>query len=45
MVVIDRVVAMAVQGPKQIFLKPVTMAVIGDHPGVLLQRLGDARDM
>lgn len=45
MVVIDRVVGMPMQGPEQVFLKPVAMAVIGDHLGMLVKRLGDARDM
>ena len=37
--------AVPVQGRKQVFLKPVAMAVIGNHLGVLVQRLGNARDM
>lgn len=41
MVVIDRVVAMAVQGRHKVFLQSVRMAVIRDHFGVVLQRLGN----
>jgi hypothetical protein len=40
-VVIDRVVAMAVQGRHKVFLQSVRMAVICDHFGVVLQRLGN----
>lgn len=42
---IDGVVAVPVQGRKEVFLKPVAMAVIGKHLGVVLKRLGNARDM
>lgn len=44
-IVIDRIVAVPVQRPEQIFLKPVRVAVLGNHLGVLLQRVGDPRDM
>ena len=42
---VNRVMAVTVQGREQVFLKPVAMAVIGNHLGVLVQRLGNARDM
>lgn len=44
-VMVNRVMARPVQGPEQVFLKPVAVAVIGNHLGVLVQRLGNARDM
>lgn len=44
-VMIDGVMAMPVQGPEQVFMEPVAVAVIGNHLGVLVQRLGNARDM
>lgn len=42
---IDGVMAMPVQGPEQVFMEPVAVAVIGNHLGVLVQRLRNARDM
>jgi hypothetical protein len=44
-IVIDRVVAVPVERPEQIFLKAVRMPVLGNHLDVLLQRVGDPRDM
>jgi len=44
-VVIDRVVAMAMQGRHKVFLQSVRMAVIGDHFSVVPQRLGNLRYM
>ena len=44
-VMVDRVMAMAVQSRQKVFVQPVAMAVIGDHLGVFVACFGNAWDM
>ena len=45
MIMINRVLAVAVQGRTKVYLKPVAVAVIGNHPGMVMECFGDARNM
>lgn len=45
MIVIGGIMAVPVHCPGKIFLEPVRMAMLGDHPGMILKRLEDGRRM
>lgn len=44
-IVIDSIMAVPVTCPETIFLKLMRMAVVGDHLGMILKRVGNRRNM